>query len=350
MKCFTNVTLLGAIVVCLAVPTSTAFASPIVPGFVVTTYASVPDPEHLSFSPDGVLYVGRDNSGSGGGDGDAVKIHRVGIGGSPVVEYGNSSILDPDAVLFGSPGGAFGIAGSVLVGGGSGAGGRITAIRPDQSVETVFGPDLSYTNPQDLAFDNSGRLLFVDQGASRSVFVSAGGAPSVFTTLPEGLFLLSVAVDPANRIYVASSDTTIRMYDSAGNQIVGNGPLGSFATGLGFFDMVFGLGGAFGTDMYGIHEGNLMRVDASGTATQIGSGFTDAQGLALGPLDGALYVADNANDQILRIAPVPEPTTLALAAGGLLTLALCAHRRTIDRCGLYAAFVFSTRYCHNLRA
>jgi hypothetical protein len=28
---------------------------------------------------------------------DAVKIHRVGLGGAPVVDYGSSPIVDPDA-------------------------------------------------------------------------------------------------------------------------------------------------------------------------------------------------------------------------------------------------------------
>jgi hypothetical protein len=88
-----------------------------VPGFTVSTYATVTDPVNLSFDPSGVLYVGRDNYGSGGGYIDAVKIHRIGVGGSPVVEYGASAIYDPDAVLFDAAGSLSGTPGSVLVSG-----------------------------------------------------------------------------------------------------------------------------------------------------------------------------------------------------------------------------------------
>ncbi len=72
------------------------FAQPVVPGAQTTLYARVTDPVRLSFGPDGTLFVGRDNIGSGGGNSDAVKIHRAGPGGSPVEEYGNAAITDPD--------------------------------------------------------------------------------------------------------------------------------------------------------------------------------------------------------------------------------------------------------------
>jgi hypothetical protein len=55
-----------------------AQTDPVVPGFIVSTYANVTDARGLSFDPAGNLYVGRDNSGSGGGDAEAVRIHRVG--------------------------------------------------------------------------------------------------------------------------------------------------------------------------------------------------------------------------------------------------------------------------------
>lgn len=42
-------------------------------------------------APDGTLYVGRDNTGSGGGPGDLVKNHRIGPGGSLVVEFGGTA-------------------------------------------------------------------------------------------------------------------------------------------------------------------------------------------------------------------------------------------------------------------
>src|SRR5215510_12230037 len=105
-----------------------ALADPVVPGFVVTTYADVTDPTALSFASDGTLYVGRDASGSGGGSGDAVKIHRIGPGGAPVEEFGNAALFDPDGAPVDESGTVPGTAGAVLVGGVDTAGqGRVSA-------------------------------------------------------------------------------------------------------------------------------------------------------------------------------------------------------------------------------
>src|ERR1035437_420600 len=72
-----------------------AKAQPAVPGATTSIYATVTDPRDLAFGADGALYAGRDNSGSGGGPADAVKIHRIGPGGSPVTEFGSVMISDP---------------------------------------------------------------------------------------------------------------------------------------------------------------------------------------------------------------------------------------------------------------
>ena len=61
-----------------------AFTMPVAAGFDIAPYAEVSDPIFLSFDADGNLYTGRDASGSGGGPADAVKIHRIAPGGSPV--------------------------------------------------------------------------------------------------------------------------------------------------------------------------------------------------------------------------------------------------------------------------
>ena len=53
------------------------FAQPTVPGAETSLYARATDPVKLSFAPDGTLFVGRDNVGSGGNNWDAVRIHRV---------------------------------------------------------------------------------------------------------------------------------------------------------------------------------------------------------------------------------------------------------------------------------
>ena len=50
--------------------------------------------------------------------------------------------------------------------------------------------------------------------------------------------------------------------------------------------------------------GELVRIEISGTQTVIGSAFTDASDLEFGP-DGALYVSEFNNDDILRVAAAP---------------------------------------------
>ncbi|RMF71009.1 MAG: hypothetical protein D6744_18600, partial [Planctomycetota bacterium] len=65
-----------------------ASADPVVPGYRVETYAHAADPVTLSFGAQGVLYVGRDLSGAGGGALDATRIHRIAGGGTTTAEFG----------------------------------------------------------------------------------------------------------------------------------------------------------------------------------------------------------------------------------------------------------------------
>ena len=119
----------------------------------IEVYADVPDARALTFDGAGNLYTGRDAFFSGGTFVDAVKIHRIGDGGLPIQEYGNGPIADPDTVAFDTLGLVSGTPGSVLVGGAA----RITAIRPDQSLVTIF------TTPGDvdgMVFNSTGRLFF----------------------------------------------------------------------------------------------------------------------------------------------------------------------------------------------
>ena len=77
-------TFAASLLVAIALPVAGLRAQPIVTNAAVSVHAVVTDPLSLSFGADGALYTGRDNSGSGGGYGDAVKIHRIAPGGSPV--------------------------------------------------------------------------------------------------------------------------------------------------------------------------------------------------------------------------------------------------------------------------
>ncbi|MBI1926739.1 PEP-CTERM sorting domain-containing protein [Candidatus Poribacteria bacterium] len=306
--------------------TTHTLAAPIVPGFTVTPYATVPVPAILSFDPSGVLYVGLDDNAPSG-----AKIRRVGVGGSPVVEYGASGRFDPDTVLFDAVGAISGTPGTVLVGGYTSdafTSGLISMIRPDQSVANLFGPTATFFNPSDMTFDGTGRFLFTDSDArKRSVFVSTGGFPSTLFTLPGTARPFAVAIDAANRIFTSADDGTLRIHDTAGNLVNG-----SFATGLGTIPgLAFGTGAAFGTDLYAIDfsSGNLLRFDMFGNATVFGQGFTSGEDLAFGP-DGALYVSERNTNRILRITPaavIPEPGTLTLLGIGILGIIVLGWRR-----------------------
>jgi len=284
---------------------------PSVPGFDVGIYAAVTDPVALSFdAASGALYVGRDDNGSGGGNGDAVRIHRIAAGGGSVAEYGNAAIDDPDAVFFDAAGVASeGAAGSVLVAGVNiGASqGQVVAIRPDESVEIIDGPTTGYDNPTAFAVDGTGRVLMSDlrtSGSGQVLVVTGVGAPTPLITIA-GAGALFLAVDPQNRIYVSKTDGSIARYDAAGALLDA-----SFGTGLGGGPAIaVAPGGGFGTALYALDRmaGSLVRVDGASMQTTVGTGFQDVRGMTFGP-DGALYVSEFGNDRVLRIEPA-FPTT-----------------------------------------
>jgi sugar lactone lactonase YvrE len=302
-----------------------ATAAPVVPGFSVTTYATAPAPVRLTFDATGVMYVGNGSNSLAG-----APISRVAVGGGVATPYG-PAIFDPDAVLYDALGTVSGVPGTVLVGGASlaGSSAEITVIRPDQTAFSLFGTSTALRNPDDLAFDNSGRLLGTDNGdgepSRRTVFASTGGAPSLLFLESGGATPGSLAVDASNRIFTSASDGTIRIHDAAGNLVDG-----AFASGLGSFPAIgFGLGGPFGLNLYGLDyvAGTLLRFDSAGGTTVVGSGFSpDSYEMAFGP-DGALYVALFEQNTVLRIAAVPEPGSLLLMALGGAALLLRARVR-----------------------
>jgi sugar lactone lactonase YvrE len=283
-----------------------AMAQPTVPGSVVTPYAGVTDPGALSFASDGSLYVGRDASGSGGGSGDAVRIHRVGPGGTPVEEFGEAAIFDPDGVLVDETGSVSGIPGAVLVCGVEPSGeGRVSAVAPDQTITTVVSLTAVLPNPNYMAFDASGALLVSDSSAPGVFRFPAGGPLAFFLAPAAGTTPGPPVVDGAGRIFFSQSDGTVAVYAADGTL-----ETASFATGIDAAGAVaLGPGGPWSTDLYARGPGGtLLRIDALGMATTIGSGFTGITGLAFGP-DGALYVAEFDLDRILRVEPPPPTTT-----------------------------------------
>jgi hypothetical protein len=282
-----------------------AIAQPILTNYTTSIYASVRDPLALSFGSDGTLYVARDNYGSGGGNGDAVKVHRIAPDASPVTEFGDA-ISDPDALIVDLAGTVSGTAGSVLVGGvhNNGSTGKIVKIAPDGSTTTLFGPNSTVWNPSDFAFDQAGRLLITEINNGK-VLVTTGGAPVVLFPLAN---VHHIAVDALNRIVADTSDgSQLRLYTSEG--VLSSANFASVKPGS---PVTRGPGGAWGTDLYAVApNGNLLRLGLDGATNSIGSGFLVASGgpisdIEFGP-DGALYASDYEADRIYRFAQPQVP-------------------------------------------
>lgn len=240
-----------ALVPVLLLAGSGLHADPLAPGFTVSVYAQVTDPQKLAFDANDVLYVGRDNAGSGGGNADAVFIHRIGVGGSPVQPFGSQAIPDPDAVFVDRVG-WFGPAGAVLVGGAfSGTQGHVARVDPDQSQSILFGPSTGYWNPSGLVVDSGGRFLFTNYdnrpaGTPKGVYSSASpfSQPVLLFTMDQ--YPAAIAVDQDDRMFVSTADGRIRKYAADGTVIdplfvQGLGP-GAFAASL-VFGAVAGGGG-----------------------------------------------------------------------------------------------------------
>lgn len=155
------------------------------------------------------------------------------------------------------------------------------------------------TNPSEFKFDSTGRLLFADTAPGASS-PCPGGRRCRSTPSPARARRF-LAIDATNRIYTSSSDGKIRLHASDGTLIND-----AFATLTGCCDAL-GPGGLFGGDLYALEVGSgiLYRINAVGTVTAIGSGFTDVADIAFGP-DGDLYVSERALDRVLKISPSPS--------------------------------------------
>ena len=295
----------------LALPGS-AEAQPLVRDVATSTYAVVADPVRLAFAPDGTLYVGRDASDSVGGAGDAVKIHRVAPGGSPVTEVGNLAIPDPDALIVDVAGLVSGTPGAVIVGGVSSnplAQGTIWQIAPDgrNAVTPLFGPSTSFWNPTHFIFDSSGRLLFTDYEGGK-IWVMTNGTPTI---LISGLSQpLGIAVDSQDRVLVnASTESQVRLYSATGVLITN-----SFVPAAMRTPLAFGPGGFWDTGVFYVStNGDLMTASLGGQATRVGIGFGGLDDLVFGP-DGALYASHLGNDLIWQITPGTPLLSIFLTA------------------------------------
>jgi hypothetical protein len=252
----------------------------------------------LSFDAAGNLFTGRDIPGDPSGAA-SLKIHRIGPGGSPVVEYGESVIPDPDGVLVDLDGSLSGTPGAVLVCGGiSGGEGQILAVLPDESIAAVQPLLAGFSNPNYMALGRDG-LLLTDNNAIRIWEFVPPGPPVSWVDSPSAPAHLAVASD--GRVFVSHADGTIRVYDADGALVDG-----ALATGFASAPLALGPGGqAFGTDLHALNPGTgeLVRFAPDGTQTVVGTQLPTSVGeLEFGP-DGALYVASFEAGEVLRIAP-----------------------------------------------
>lgn len=299
-----------------------SFGQSVVSGFNLEVYAEVTDPQGIAFDAAGNLFVGRDNSGSGGGVADPVRIHKISPGGLSVTEFGNSAIIDPDGVIV-DRNGIFGDPGTVITGGqvSNSQGGFLSTIASDETVTTIFGLTTTFHNPSSYAFDSNGRLLF-------SNFSNPGTSPSGIygttglTDEPSLLFsstdrIGGLAIDDMDRIFVSTDDGRIEIHSLDGTLLDDD-----FVTGLGFSGgLAFGNLGGSDIDLFTVTStGQLWRIDEFGSITTIGTGFDSTFFMQFGA-DGALYASDFAGDRILRVSKVP-PTVPE--PNGVIVLVLMA--------------------------
>lgn len=292
--------LLAALALCLSPANS--FAIPTVTNCTTTVYTNLTDPVMMSFAPDGSLFVGRDNSGSGGSSQDAVKIHRIGPNASSLAEYGNTAITDPDAVAYDAVGLVGGAPGNVLVGGSAaGSTANISRIGTNGGVAILFGGALTNIgNPRQMIFDAAGRLYISDTDFNRVVTTASSAAPTILCVSTGAN---AMVFDVSNRLAVASYTLPrIQLFSTNGTLLNSN-----FATIAPTAPLAAGKGDSFwGTDLYSFNSsGQLIRIDPNGNVTPIGNGFSTGMNLAMGN-DGALYVSYQLGDVIYKIKPTPR--------------------------------------------
>ena len=286
-----------------------AAPDPVVPpSFEAQVFAEVTDPFHLAFDSIGNLFVGRDNSGSGGSASSAARIHKVSPDGSTVVEFGDA-IDDPDGLIVDIDGavatlGPNTVLVASLLNDGSGNS-RITQISPEGSITStlVEGSPPALTNPQQLVFDSSGNLLYVNCDRSvGSVGIFDGSNLSVFGSVDVNTCLGGIAVGPHGRVFVSDFDNgKVKVLDSGGNLEDSD-----FVVGLSSPDaMAFDTTGQFGGKLLVVERANgqIRSIDpATGETEVFATGFARPFGLAFGP-DGCLFVSEFDTDTVWRICP-----------------------------------------------
>ena len=274
--------------------------------FTLEVFATVPDPVDLAFDSAGNLFVGRQGSGAG-----SIRIHKVSPDGQTVSEFGDP-IPDPDAVIVDIHGHVT-TPGSVLVGGiGSiGTGGHITQISPDGLTTSVLAATASEThpgpsNPQQFAFDSSGRLLWGNCDNPPRTFGSvstlAAGLPQVVADAGAGICFAGLAVAPNHGMFLTDLDAGAVVKFATDGTLLDT----AFVSGLSqpqwlTYDAMGQFGG--GVLVSEVAAGRIVSIDPdTGATTLIAENFSNPFGLTFGPA-GCLFVAEFTTDTIWRMCP-----------------------------------------------
>lgn len=279
---------------------------PAVPGRSVSVYAQVIHLAEMAFDPGRVLFAGTDVPST---PAPPVALRRVAPDGTPPTAFG-PALEDPDGIVVDIPG-RFGSAGSLLVGNWTAAqAGGIWVVHMNGSAAPLV---TGLWNPNSLAWDSGGRLIFGDDDYVHHLglvyaWTPGAPAPSLLFTVSGRMSTGAVAVDAQDRIYTLTEDGVIRLHDAAGLLV---DP--SVQSGVGWSSAIaVGPGTpAWGSDLYTVREatGELLRIGGAGGAQVVGTGFTHGvSSLVFGP-GGALFVAERTADRILRIGSGPAAAT-----------------------------------------
>jgi sugar lactone lactonase YvrE len=206
-----------------------------------------------------------------------------------------------------------------------------------------------FNAPDAVAVDGSGNVYVADTGNDTIRMITPGGAVTTLAgsakhvgsadgTGTAALFYApdGVAVDSSGNVFVSDdANSTIRKVTPGGvvTTVAGVALSYGFADGTGTgsrFDGPFGIAVDSGDNLYVADTGNdtIRKITASGVVTTLagtpGTGFSDGTGAAAhfnNPaamvVDGSgnLYIADELNDTIRKVAPGGVVTTLAGTPG-----------------------------------
>jgi DNA-binding beta-propeller fold protein YncE len=275
-------------------------------------FVQVDDPVEIRFNEAGDMFVA--NSGISQGNAPEGPIRRVTPAGAVAV-FGDS-VADPDALIVDLTGSVATVAGAVLVGGSFdfvNDSSRIWEIAPDGSTTDVLieGSGADLTNPSSFAFLPGGELLISNFGSNSLSRLSrdTGG-----TLLLEPFYQDASAADGMisvevldGTVYAVTGSAKLAEVDGTGTEVTAD--LWASRFGGDPAKIAVGTSGAFdGWLFVATTEGRLYALDtATDTWTAVGTFTFDNPvfGMAVSPVDGALYVAESVTGNIWKVEPTP---------------------------------------------